>query len=353
MERPQPFAQLEAGKVTERSVVEAFIEVVNEIAEGLDKAYAPDLLTTFQRRIVAHSVAPARQRNPILSVIDTLAGWATRLYEGAPISAAFGIDPDVEGIDVSLDQLASHDFGAVLSNGLDSMVVLDADGRFVGHECIQTPEQPSSFAPFRLAALASWAVGSRIAVVLNRLGEISVLKDEALVFARRANNWYFFTHEPVITQFKRPRGRDDIRIAVYESCLDASFARTGACVGVVTNSHLADWPHLVPSTDDRIGDGMSEKARVLRQIINGRPFQDLDRRLRQELLAIDGATLIDAEGGVLAVGAILRIDGGSTGGGRRAAAKALGALGLGLKVSQDGGVLVYLADEEPPLISIM
>jgi hypothetical protein len=50
---------------------------------------------------------------------------------------------------------------------------------------------------------------------------------------------------------------------------------------------------------------VSPKARLIRRIVGNSKFQQLDRRLRQELLAIDGATIIDHEGVVLAVGAIL------------------------------------------------
>ena len=63
-----------------------------------------------------------------------------------------------------------------------------------------------------------------------------------------------------------------------------------------------------------------------------------DRRLRQEILAIDGATILDHNGQILAAGAILKVPGGSSGGGRRAAAVALAALGVGIKVSADGGI---------------
>lgn len=77
------------------------------------------------------------------------------------------------------------------------------------------------------------------------------------------------------------------------------------------------------------------------KVVNGRKFHKLDRTLRQELVAIDGATVINHEGEVLAVGAIPMIDGGSTGGGRTAAAKTLGRFGLGIKISQDGGITAY------------
>jgi hypothetical protein len=79
-------------------------------------------------------------------------------------------------------------------------------------------------------------------------------------------------------------------------------------------------------------------VRLLQRAIDGRPFHALDRRLRQEILAIDGATILDHTGQLLAAGAILKVPGGSSGGGRRAAAVALAAYGVGIKVSADGGI---------------
>jgi hypothetical protein len=86
-------------------------------------------------------------------------------------------------------------------------------------------------------------------------------------------------------------------------------------------------------------------------------FQELDRRFRQELLAIDGATLIGHDGTVLAVGAILKIEGGSTGGGRLAAAQTLSQYGLGIKVSQDGPIQGFRSEPgvlpSEPVFSVM
>ena len=58
--------------------------------------------------------------------------------------------------------------------------------------------------------------------------------------------------------------------------------------------------------------------------------------------------LIDYKGMILAVGAILHIEGGSTGGGRLAAAKGLAKLGLGIKVSQDGPIQGFRETELGP-----
>jgi len=56
---------------------------------------------------------------------------------------------------------------------------------------------------------------------------------------------------------------------------------------------------------------------------------------------------------LLAVGAILKIPGGSSGGGRLAAAIELSKLGLGIKVSQDGGILMFHDGKKEPIISVM
>jgi hypothetical protein len=140
---------------------------------------------------------------------------------------------------------------------------------------------------------------------------------------------------------------------VYETCLDASFARTGACIGIVSSSHIAEWQNTVVNEDDHVQLGESVKARTIRQMIRAKKFQALDRRLRQELVAIDGATVLSHEGTLLAVGAILRIPGGSTSGGRLAAAKRLSALGLGIKVSQDGGITGFRPGRDEPAFQLM
>ena len=144
-----------------------------------------------------------------------------------------------------------------------------------------------------------------------------------------------------------------IREAIYETCLDASFARTGACIGVVSSSRSAHWTKIVVNEGDHIQLSQSIKARAVSRMIRHKKFQQLDRRLRQELSAIDGATVISHDGTILAVGAILKIPGGSSGGGRLAAAKALSSVGLGIKVSQDGGITGFRSGLSKPAFQIM
>ena len=53
---------------------------------------------------------------------------------------------------------------------------------------------------------------------------------------------------------------------------------------------------------------------------------------------MDGATVLTHTGEVLTAGSIVRVPGGSTGGGRRAAALQLSKLGLAVKISADGPI---------------
>jgi DNA integrity scanning protein DisA with diadenylate cyclase activity len=95
------------------------------------------------------------------------------------------------------------------------------------------------------------------------------------------------------------------------------------------------------------------KTKAISKLLRKKKFQELDRRLRRELAAIDGATVIRSDGTILAVGAILRIPGGSLGGGRRAAAQELGKLGLGIKVSQDGGIVGFRQNQSSPAFQVL
>lgn len=90
---------------------------------------------------------------------------------------------------------------------------------------------------------------------------------------------------------------------------------------------------------------MIKSANIIK-IIGGRKFYNLDRKLRLELMGIDGATIVDAEGEILAVGAIIKIEAGSTGGGRLAAAKTLSKYGMSIKISNDGRIEGFRMDKQ-------
>ena len=62
-------------------------------------------------------------------------------------------------------------------------------------------------------------------------------------------------------------------------------------------------------------------------------------------MSVDGATVIDNDGDVVAVGAIILIEDGSFSGGRLAAAKTLSKHGVSLKISEDGQIQGFKYDK--------
>jgi hypothetical protein len=352
LRRSQPFEKVTGGELAESNVLEAFVRVVQAMEHGLQSWYSADLRATFPRRVVAKALCSREQdEEPVLAAIDQLSAWAGQQYEGKPIPAAIGfVTRDHTGVAPFLD-MCHETFSAVISNGLDTILTCNFGGEVVGHQALDPPITSPPFAPYRLAAISHWATNGRLALVLNRVGEILVFRDRQLCFTQRGGQWHFLTHEPVITQMGRPDDRN-VRRAVYATSIDASFARTGACIGVVTSNHASRWKRLI-SDEDYLSPPKSIKAKVLASIVGTKKFHQLDRRLRQELVAIDGATVIDHMGTVLAAGAIVQVPGGSSGGGRLAAAKALSGLGLGIKVSQDGAITGFHDGNDGPKFMVM
>lgn len=352
--RSQRFAQEKEVTLSETAVVKAFVAVVAEMADALEGPLRHDLLSTFQRRIVARAMATGSSENVILSAIDQLTSWGAKLYEGAPISASLGYRSTPGNFDITLEEISKHDFVSVLSNGYDTILEFNLSGKFIKHNQLSMGDKIPSYCPYRQAPIAEWTTKHdlRVALTLNRLGEILIFKNQELLFAKRSGRWHFLTHGPVIQQMGVPRDIE-LRRAIYETCLDASFARTGACFGVVNRSEASKWTGVVVHEDDQLSLKFSTKSKAILSATSGKKFQEIDRRLRQELAAIDGATVISHDGELLAVGAILKIPGGSAGGGRLAAARALSKLGLGIKVSQDGGIVGFRSGSTHPTFKVM
>lgn len=349
LQRSQPFYTSISNRVPEIDVVQAFVDVVRDMQDAIGKPYELDLLATFQRRIVAKAVANPDCQNLVLESLDHMDALSTRLYEGRPVAACIGIADTMGELSAKpIRKIWEKDFCTVITNGFDTLLEIGKDGKLIAHRSLTYPGSASFHSPNRLAPIADWAAGKKIAIVLNRLGEILVMKDHRLVFARRSGAWHFVSLDPLVSQMSLPAD-DRIRKAILETCLDASFARTGACIGVVGSgsSQMAEYRRIVQE-NDQLRVGKSQKTIALQRMINKQSFHSLDRRFRQELVAIDGATIINYKGEILAVGAILKIGGGSTGGGRLAAAKALCKAGVGIKVSQDGGVLGFVHKSSKP-----
>ena len=209
-----------------------------------------------------------------------------------------------------------------------------------------------------------------------------IFKNRQLLFAKRLGIWNIYSHEEVIQllSYRGSYSLKDIRRSIYHTALDTSFAYSGGCL-VYLNKESVESALSHINAHDMINEKYFEikkglelenarklynmkalasveamynvpymtfleeqnckKAQSLRRIINGKPFHELSRRLRQELVSMDGATVIDSDGTIIAVGAIIKIEAGSEGGGRLAAATTLSKYGVGIKISQDGMIKAF------------
>ncbi len=325
-------------------IAKHFVRAFRQKVVVSDKTFFPYLVSKCAQEVVASVVQHKDTDDTLIQlVIELLKKWACETYEGQRISVAIGIDPNPDPSTISnihIEDVSGKDFIKVLSNGIDTILALSLSGHVVGHFCLEGPATNSSsantltLAPYRYAGLAAWAKAGRVALALNKQGEVLVFHNRQLRFAFRRGAWTRFAHESF---FERLHGLDSELVrAIYSTCLDVSFARTGCCIAVANSEQRKNVAEFV-NEKDFLKDGENNKARTIKHLVNEQ-FQNLSRPIRQELAGIDGAVVLDHTGIILAVGAIVKIGSGSEGGGRRAAATTLAQLGIAIKVSADGGI---------------
>ena len=349
--RPQPFSP------EEKEIIHSFLKRMERCYRDWDKPYREDTAASVMSEVVAHNVsADAAIAATVERVASTLLSWAEQTYEGRRISFTVGTENSAGADGATFQDLAKEDFVKVLGNAPDTMLVFGNGGCFVRHEALSEPNDVAAMmCPYRFQRVAAWSkcdTAARVAVLLNRNGELLVFRDGQLLFARRRGDWRYFAHEATISQFTNnalaKKSDADFRRALYCTAIDAAFTRTGACIGVFTANEVETAVNDLIDPNDRLSvtatDLQKRKATITR-IIGKRKFQDLDRRLRSELAAMDGALVLDHKGNFLAAGAILKISGGSASGGREQASKELAKHGLGLKVSSDGYIRVRGRDD--------
>ena len=158
---------------------------------------------------------------------------------------------------------------------------------------------------------------------------------------------------------------DNLLANIYASVLDVSFSHSGGLIAIVSPTiitELIDEKVLNPYNDLCLEEkealekscslGFSEpkkeqkiRRKLLTEMLKETTFVDVDRKLRSELIALDGACIVGTDGKISTCGAIIQNDSGSSTGGRSSAAKKLSRYGVAIKISTDGYIEVYREDE--------
>jgi hypothetical protein len=158
------------------AVLNKFIYVLKSISDQFKQPFFDDLLSTSIRRVVAKSVADDDEM--VLRLLDQAQSWAEQTYEGRPIAAAIGINPEATGTSqVLLQDIVREDYGPVLTNGTDTLVEVSKSGYVVAHHWL-TKSDSGVICPLPWAPIASWSSGGRIVVALNRIGETLVFSNK-------------------------------------------------------------------------------------------------------------------------------------------------------------------------------
>ena len=313
----------------------------------------------------------------IYELIGRLREWSQKTYEGNHMSFGFIIDANKK-TSGTIDYLSflKSNHSAVFTDGMSSGIKLDNKGRIVKyfsavHEYTTNSHNHTPWTPYEFIDFTNMCCsddGSEwIGVIMQANGDMLIFKSRQLVFVKRNGKWMYLNsyamHSMIEEQYIKNQGESDPSSAkefadeVYLSVLDNSFSHTGGCIAIIDNAFINTVQGRCFPKDSLDNEDIStEKKNIIKRLIAAGStnnekhyFQYLDRKLRLELLSLDGATVLDSAGRILCAGAIVRIDGGSDGGARTAAAKELAKYGLSMKISMDGSIQCFAShgQEEP------
>lgn len=377
IKRAQPFKNFEMHLI--RSIIEE-MHKINDL--NITDDYKKGLKNLIIEKAICKSLTNSSSKT-LSALLTEMSYWSQRTYEGNQTELGFIVTNKKIGsktnANLHISKFLQKDFSALLSDGQNSFLEISADGFVTNYISPAKFADTSLFAPYKYLHLAMLCTGSKIGICLSEQGDVLVFKNKSLLFAKKGGVWLCFSHDEIISKLSEHAGEyEEVRRAIYISALDTSFNRCGGCIVHVNSGdsynvlkHIDEADVLykdsydfiqqekinqsffgglenntteVPTFDQFLYEEKCLKTATLQKLIDGKKFQELDRKFRQELIAIDGAVVIDYDGKILAVGAIIKIEAGSSGGGRLAAAKTLSNYGISIKISNDGTMQGFKMD---------
>ena len=316
--------------------------------------------------------------------------WAVKTYEGKNVTLGFIINPsETSTFDNTYGNWLSFmrdDSAAVLTDCIHSVIELDKDCNFIRHisvsedDCLQHCDL-SYRIPLRFTqVIRSYVTGDKVGVFLLNNGDIILAKNGALCFLKRNLQWLNLSYEAfcnALHPFIDAYHITDTKLieSIFASVLDVSFSHTGGIIALVDTPwddrktlKLTESGILNPCDNLQIEKSAEElyreaikgarkgnvkakkedvrkrilKRSIIQSLVHEDKFQKVDRKLRSELMSLDGACILDCAGNIYSFGAIIQNDSGSSGGGRGAAARKLSAYGMAVKISTDGYIELYI-----------
>lgn len=291
------------------------------------------LMNDCVEQAIARQLSP-QHADTIYMVLQIYNQWVSETLEGRRFAHTIGIyfnQSQCAGGD--LFSLRNTPSLKVLGTTPGTLLAVGNDGTVLAVENTSAKlnnylKDKNILSPINMDDIAAWTnSNNRLAIRMTESGELLIFKNKTLVFAKRRSFWNSFPHQVLLNQLLDlhvPENEQETIKAVYLTVLDLAFAGKGGCIGIVDygNSFI---DYNIAADNEK----PQHSAECLLQcIVAGRSFAEIPRRQRINFCAVDGAVIIDRQGTVYTVGAIVQTNGRTLeGGGRAAAAKALGEKG--------------------------
>jgi hypothetical protein len=246
-----------------------------------------------------------------------------------------------------------------LCDGLETLFLVNRHGTVldiieVARYARAVPLEVPCPAAYRSHALATSGNAS-ICIVLSPSHEIKVFAQGVQMFSFRNARWHLLDMQAKYDMWEAAVGNQSLAARLFQTAVDLADARQGALFVVLGNPDVS-LPLLVAPGDQldavRGQPGDTPTRAQLMHMLRGRTATGLDPAVLAGLARTDGATVMDATGRLLAVGAILLHSEPpephstlAVEGARTTAAMAAGRYGAVLKVSEDGLITFYDGQE--------
>ncbi|MBN2589789.1 MAG: hypothetical protein JXA96_07995 [Sedimentisphaerales bacterium] len=335
LHRVYPFQQYE------RELVENFIRyIITIFAAKLPTRILNNTLAKSFSLVIAQSISNEHAKI-IYKIVSDFESIAEKTYEGKNISICCLLDLGNVSEGIAYHDILNEKHGCVLSNGFDTIIKVSSIGNVIGYEKL-LKENVNHFAPYRYLKAAFVTSKHIVSFVLNRNKEILIFKNNELFFSKRRGNWQYYPNNSLYKQISlgSRNPHSSIRTATYLSSLDVSFSHGGGCIAIIADKDIEYVKKNIIKKGDCFENVKNTKAKHLSGLFT-QNFKDLDRLIRMEMISIDGATIIAANGQILATGAIINLEEPSDDGARTAAAKTLAKYGISIKISMDGEIKVF------------
>ncbi len=381
----------QAFKVSEVNLIKIILKEIDEISkfEIHDETYYRKLCNLAIEKALIESITETSS-STVLGIIHVLEKWANRTYEGQTVDLGVLVNLSATSDDaykVYYNDVLSKDFSALFTDGINSFIEFDSKGVMLGYVCAKQTKNAATISPYKFEKAARICNDKKVGIILTQKGDILIFYEHQLVFAKRNGNWCVYSHDEIIRLLQNnvSYAAKQIRKSIYTTALDCSFAYNGACIvyinkdntlealnhidpgDIISESHfimkkgleleeagklynLGNAQNIIEKFsvgyDEFLSINKCVKSMTLRKIVAGKKLFELDRKFIEEMTSVDGATIVDYDGTIIAVGAIVKIGAGSQGGGRLAATQTMAKYGVAIKVSQDGIMAGYTYDKK-------